>query len=74
MAVSGKFIKKQMGALRPLFLGVSLETSRKAQDKLGELMRYTRRKEITLSFKNFSKSALYDLSFFCDILICVEVI
>lgn len=54
MAVSGKFIKKQMGALRPLFLGVSLETSRKAQDKLGELMRYTRRKEITLSFKNFS--------------------
>ena len=54
MAVSGRFIKKQMAALRPLFLGVSLETTRKYQDKLGELMRYTRRKEVTLSFKNFS--------------------
>lgn len=54
MAVSGKFIKKQMAALRPLFLGVSIETARKGQDKIGELLRYTRRKEVTLSFKNFS--------------------
>ena len=54
MAVSGKFIKKQMAALRPLFLGVSLETARKGQDKIGELLQYTRRKEVSLSFKNFS--------------------
>ena len=35
-------------------MGASLETARKGQDKLGELMRYTRRREVTLSFKNFS--------------------
>ena len=35
-------------------MGASLETVRKGQDKLGELMRYTRRREVTLSFKNFS--------------------
>lgn len=54
MAVSGKFIKKQMAALRPLLMGVSLDTLRRGQDKLGELMRYTRRREVSLSFKNFS--------------------
>ena len=54
MAVSGKFIKKQMAAIRPLLMGASLDVVRRAQDKLGELMRYTRRKEISLSFKNFS--------------------
>ncbi len=54
MAVSGKFIKKQMSAIRPLLMGASLDVARRAQDKLGELLRYTRRREITLSFKNFS--------------------
>lgn len=54
MAVSGKFIKKQMAAIRPLLMGASLDVVRRGQDKLGELMRYTRRKEISLSFKNFS--------------------
>ena len=55
MAVSGKFIKKQMSALRPILNGASLDALRRGQDKLGELMRYTRRREISLSFKNFSK-------------------
>lgn len=54
MAVSGKFIKKQMSALRPLLNGASLDALRRGQDKLGELMRYTRRREISLSFKNFT--------------------
>ena len=54
MAVSGKFIKKQMSALRPILNGASLDALRRGQDKLGELMRYTRRREISLSFKNFS--------------------
>lgn len=54
MRVSGKFIKKQMAAIRPVLMGASLETVRKGQDKLGEIMRYTRRREVTLSFKNFS--------------------
>lgn len=54
MAVSEKFIKKQMLALRPILNGASLDALRRGQDKLGELMRYTRRREISLSFKNFS--------------------
>ncbi len=54
MQVSGKFIKKQMTALRPILSGASLELSRKGQDKLGELLRYTRRKDVLLDFKNFS--------------------
>lgn len=53
MAVSGKFMKKQLALIRPLLMGASLDTTRRGQDKLGELMRYTRRKEISLSFKNF---------------------
>ena len=43
-----------MSALRPILNGASLDALRRGQDKLGELMRYTRRREITLSFKNFS--------------------
>ncbi len=54
MAVSSKFIRGQLGLLRPLFLGVSLETARKGQDKIGEMLRYTRRREVKLDFKNFS--------------------
>ncbi len=54
MAVSSKFIKNQMVLLRPFFLGASLQTARKGQDKMGELLRYTRRREVTLDFKNFS--------------------
>ncbi len=54
MAVSGKFMKKQLALIRPLLMGASLDMVRRGQDKLGELMRYTRRKEISLSFKNFS--------------------
>ncbi len=54
MAVSSKFIKNQLALLRPFFLGVSLETARKGQDRMGELLRYTRRREVTLDFKNFS--------------------
>ena len=54
MAQSSKFIRSQLALLRPIFLGVSLETARKGQDKMGELLRYTRRREVTLDFKNFS--------------------
>ncbi len=54
MAVSSKFIKGQLAILRPLFLGVSLDVARKGQDKMGEMLRYTRRREVSLEFKNFS--------------------
>ncbi len=54
MAQSSKFIKSQLALLRPLFLGVSLDVARRGQDKMGEMLRYTRRREVDLEFKNFS--------------------
>ena len=44
MALSAKSIRARLGLLRPLLEGCSLETARKGQDKIGELMeaRYRR--------------------------------
>lgn len=47
MALSAKFVKTQLELFKPLLTGSSLETARRGQDKLGELMAATRRKDVT---------------------------
>ena len=47
MPLSAKFVKTQLELFKPLLTGSSLETARRGQDKLGELMAATRRKDIT---------------------------
>ena len=53
MHISTKFIRKQLLMLKPIVSALSLEATRKWQDKLGDIMRYIRRREISLDFKNF---------------------
>ena len=47
MPLSAKFVKTQLELFKPLLTGSSLETARRGQDKLGELMAATRRKDVT---------------------------
>ena len=46
MALSEKFIRKQLQRFRPLLTVSKLETARRGQDKLGEIMTMTCKKEI----------------------------
>ena len=46
MALSEKFIRKQLLRFRPMFTVSGLDAARRGQDKLGELMSMTCKKEI----------------------------
>ena len=50
MALPAKFIRKQLKRFRPMISGLSLETIRKGQDAVGDLMAAVHRKEVV--FKN----------------------
>lgn len=56
MSISAKTIRSQMAFLSPIIHGCSLETLRKGQDKIGELMEAKYRKNVIVkehSFDNF---------------------
>ena len=54
MVLSEKFVRAQLHLMNPLLDGCSLETSRKGQDALGQLMAAARRKEVTLRRQDLS--------------------
>lgn len=56
MALSAKTIRSRLGLLRPLLEGCSLETARRGQDKIGELMEARYRRQVLAkehTFDNF---------------------
>ncbi len=56
MALSAKTIRKQLSLLKPLLESCSLETSRRGQNKIGELMEARHRKHVLIRehrFNNF---------------------
>lgn len=53
MAISGKFIRSQLALARPLLSGCSLETARRGQDMLGELMTHTKHDQISIEEQDF---------------------
>ncbi len=57
MALSEKFVRNQLKRFYPMFTVSKLETARRGQDKLGEIMSMTCKKEIRteeVTFENFS--------------------
>lgn len=56
MALSAKFIRTQLGLLLPLVSNLSLESSRKGQEKIGQIMGARHRGDVVIkhhSFENF---------------------
>jgi hypothetical protein len=56
MALTAKTIRKQLGILKPIIDGFSLKTTRRMQNKIGELMEWKYRRKIIHkkhSFENF---------------------
>lgn len=53
MAFSAKFIRTQLNLLKPITTNLSLEASRKGQDKLGELMAARHRKDVVRKLHSF---------------------
>ena len=55
MAFSAKSLRKQLSLLRPLLESTSLETSRKAQEKIGELMGAKHQNKVITKNHSFEK-------------------
>ena len=55
MELSAKTIRKQLMMLKPLLSGLSLKTTRKAQDRIGELMESRYRRQVILKNHSFEK-------------------
>lgn len=55
MPLSAKFVKTQLELFKPLLTGSSLDTARRGQDKLGELMAATRRKNVVSELHSFDR-------------------
>ena len=55
MPLSAKLIRAQLHFFRPLVAGLSLETTRKGQDKIGELMGFIHRKDMVVKHHAFDK-------------------
>lgn len=55
MALSAKLIRAQLNFFHPLVSGLSLETIRKGQDKLGELMGFIHRKDTIVKHHSFDE-------------------
>lgn len=53
MGLSAKLIRAQLNFFKPFVEGCSLETTRKGQDKLGELMEAVHRHDVTVHKHNF---------------------
>ncbi|MDO5400338.1 MAG: alpha/beta hydrolase fold domain-containing protein [Eubacteriales bacterium] len=53
MGLPAKMVRAQLGILKPLICGCSLEASRKGQDKLGELMEAHHRREVLVKVHPF---------------------
>lgn len=53
MGLSAKLIRAQLNFFKPFVEGCSLETTRKGQDKLGELMEAVHRHDVTVQKHNF---------------------
>ena len=62
MALSSKFVRKQLELFRPVITGCSLETARKGQEIMGGLMFAPRKKSVTVlehSLDNFNGAWVY---------------
>lgn len=55
MALSAKTVRKQLSVLKPLLDACSIETSRRGQDKLGEIMGASRRGKVIYKEHGFEK-------------------
>ena len=55
MALSEKIVRSQLSFLKPVITNCSLETSRKGQDKLGELMEAIHRKQVIVKDHSFDR-------------------
>ena len=56
MGLSAKFVRSQLNFLKPLMGSLNLESSRKGQARIGEIMQYVHRKEVIVkkhSFESF---------------------
>ena len=56
MGLSAKTVRAQLKFFRPLLESLSLETTRKGQAKIGELMEAMRRDEVMVKYHPFSQS------------------
>lgn len=54
MALSAKVIRSQLNLLKPLLTGLSLETTRKGQERIGQLMSFLHRHEVVIKRHDFS--------------------
>ena len=64
MALSAKFVKKQLKKIKPLTEGATIEVARQQHDMIGNLMVIPRRWKVssrTYRFANFSASMVYPL-------------
>ena len=54
MALSAKVIRSQLHMLKPLVSGLSLESVRKGQDHIGQIMGFVHRKDVVVKRHNFA--------------------
>ena len=53
MALSAKFVRAQLERLKPLTQRMDLESVRKGQSRIGELMQFLHRKEVAVRRHGF---------------------
>ena len=54
MALSAKVIRSQLHMLKPLVSGLSLESVRKGQDHIGQIMSFVHRKDVVVKRHDFA--------------------
>jgi len=55
MALSAKVIRSQLNLLKPLVTGLSLEASRKGQERIGALMSFMHRRDVVVKRHDFAR-------------------